>query len=237
MLGAALGYPGQAVRAVERLDRAQAAARRLRRRRRLDQPARRVGRRHPRSAAAVRARARALFLRRPVQQRRPTGGAHFDTTAVEILAQTSRRITHFVAGLGTSGTFMGTGRRLRAGEARRAADLGAAGRPLPRPRRPQAHGVGDRAADLRPDARRRSGHRRHRRGVGDGAAAGARGRRLRRRLRRRGAGRHAARRRARRRGVFVTIIPDSGERYLSERQMDARHDRRRRRPVRRGADS
>ncbi|MEO5822552.1 MAG: cysteine synthase family protein [Vicinamibacteraceae bacterium] len=39
--------------------------------------------------------------------------AHYDTTAVEILAQTGGRITHFIAGLGTSGTFMGTGRRLR----------------------------------------------------------------------------------------------------------------------------
>jgi S-sulfo-L-cysteine synthase (O-acetyl-L-serine-dependent) len=40
-------------------------------------------------------------------------GAHYDTTGPEILAQTEGRITHFVAGLGTSGTFMGTGRRLR----------------------------------------------------------------------------------------------------------------------------
>jgi cysteine synthase B len=39
--------------------------------------------------------------------------AHFDTTGPEILAQTAGRITHFVAGLGTSGTFVGTGRRLR----------------------------------------------------------------------------------------------------------------------------
>lgn len=39
--------------------------------------------------------------------------AHFDTTAPEIIEQTSGRITHFVAGLGTSGTFVGTGRRLR----------------------------------------------------------------------------------------------------------------------------
>jgi cysteine synthase B len=39
--------------------------------------------------------------------------AHYETTAPEILAQTSGRITHFVAGLGTSGTFMGTGRKLR----------------------------------------------------------------------------------------------------------------------------
>jgi cysteine synthase B len=39
--------------------------------------------------------------------------AHYRTTANEIWAQTSSRITHFVAGLGTSGTFMGTTRRLR----------------------------------------------------------------------------------------------------------------------------
>jgi cysteine synthase B len=39
--------------------------------------------------------------------------AHFDTTGPEIIEQTSGRVTHFVAGLGTSGTFMGTGRALR----------------------------------------------------------------------------------------------------------------------------
>jgi cysteine synthase B len=39
--------------------------------------------------------------------------AHYDTTAMEILAQTDGRLTHFVAGLGTSGTFIGVGRRLR----------------------------------------------------------------------------------------------------------------------------
>lgn len=39
--------------------------------------------------------------------------AHYNTTGVEIWEQTHGRITHFVAGLGTSGTFMGTGRRLR----------------------------------------------------------------------------------------------------------------------------
>ncbi len=38
---------------------------------------------------------------------------HYETTAVEIIEQTEGRITHFVAGLGTSGTFMGIGRRLR----------------------------------------------------------------------------------------------------------------------------
>lgn len=39
--------------------------------------------------------------------------AHYDSTAVEIWEQTGGRITHFVAGLGTSGTLVGTGRRLR----------------------------------------------------------------------------------------------------------------------------
>src|ERR671919_3054458 len=39
--------------------------------------------------------------------------AHYETTAPEILEQTDGRVTHFVAGLGTSGTFMGVGRRLR----------------------------------------------------------------------------------------------------------------------------
>lgn len=40
-------------------------------------------------------------------------GAHYHTTAPEIFEQTQGRITHFVAGLGTSGTFIGTARRLR----------------------------------------------------------------------------------------------------------------------------
>jgi cysteine synthase B len=39
--------------------------------------------------------------------------AHYETTAPEILEQTGGRITHFVATLGTSGTFIGTSRRLR----------------------------------------------------------------------------------------------------------------------------
>ena len=39
--------------------------------------------------------------------------AHYEGTGREIWRQTGGRITHFVAGLGTSGTFMGVGRRLR----------------------------------------------------------------------------------------------------------------------------
>jgi cysteine synthase B len=39
--------------------------------------------------------------------------AHYKSTGPEILCQTDERVTHFVAGLGTSGTLIGTGRYLR----------------------------------------------------------------------------------------------------------------------------
>ena len=39
--------------------------------------------------------------------------AHYQTTAPEIWWQTNGRITHFVAGLGTTGTFVGTSKRLK----------------------------------------------------------------------------------------------------------------------------
>jgi cysteine synthase B len=39
--------------------------------------------------------------------------AHFDATAPEIWEQTRGRVTHFLAGLGTSGTFMGVARKLK----------------------------------------------------------------------------------------------------------------------------
>jgi cysteine synthase B len=39
--------------------------------------------------------------------------AHYDSTGREIWSQTGGRITHFVAGMGTSGTFMGVTRRLK----------------------------------------------------------------------------------------------------------------------------
>jgi cysteine synthase B len=40
--------------------------------------------------------------------------AHYATTGPEIWAQTNGQVTHFVAALGTCGTFVGAGRRLRA---------------------------------------------------------------------------------------------------------------------------
>jgi len=39
--------------------------------------------------------------------------AHYNTTGPEIIAQTAGHVTHFVAGLGTTGTFMGNTRRLK----------------------------------------------------------------------------------------------------------------------------
>jgi len=38
---------------------------------------------------------------------------HYETTGVEIWKQSERKITHFISGMGTSGTFMGVSRRLR----------------------------------------------------------------------------------------------------------------------------
>ncbi|MDQ6677142.1 MAG: cysteine synthase family protein [Acidobacteriota bacterium] len=39
--------------------------------------------------------------------------AHFEATGPEIIQQTGGRVTHFIAALGTSGTFMGVTRRMR----------------------------------------------------------------------------------------------------------------------------
>ena len=39
--------------------------------------------------------------------------AHYETTGPEIWEQTEQKVTHFLAGLGTSGTFMGTSKRLK----------------------------------------------------------------------------------------------------------------------------
>jgi S-sulfo-L-cysteine synthase (O-acetyl-L-serine-dependent) len=39
--------------------------------------------------------------------------AHYLTTGPEIIRQTEKKVTHFIAGLGTTGTFTGTGKRLK----------------------------------------------------------------------------------------------------------------------------
>jgi cysteine synthase B len=51
---------------------------------------------------------------RPDQYNNPVNWqAHYHTTGLEIWEQTGGAVTHFLAGLGTSGTLMGTGRRLK----------------------------------------------------------------------------------------------------------------------------
>jgi cysteine synthase B len=146
--------------------------------------------------------------------------AHYETTALEILEQTDGRITHFIAGLGTSGTFMGVGRRLR--EYNRDIRLFSVQPDLPmhgieglkhmetaiRPGIYDPHLADE---DLRVDTERAWSFTRRLAseegilaGVSSGAAVAA-------------ALDVAARVRA---GVIVMIFPDSGTRYLSERFWD-----------------
>ena len=78
----------------------------------LTEPDGRLGRRHPRGAPALRRGTASAYFYADQYNNDANWRAHYDTTAPEILAQTDGRLTHFVAGLGTSGTFIGVGRRL-----------------------------------------------------------------------------------------------------------------------------
>ena len=142
--------------------------------------------------------------------------AHYETTAVEIIEQTAGRVTHFVAGLGTSGTFIGTGRRLR--EWRPSVQLDSV--------QPESalHGL-EGSSTWPPPLSRPSTTRRWR--IGMSVYRLKRRHELVRRLarqkeswsdHRRGAALAAALRVAEDvdRAVIVTIFPDSGDRYLSE---------------------
>ena len=196
MIGAARGYAVRLCMPEQRHARAQAHPARVRRRDGVHRSARGVRRRDPRGAPHLRGGPGAVLLPGPVQQPGQLR-AHYDTTGPEMLAQTGGRMTHFVAGLGTSGTFMGVGRFFRDDEAARPADLGAARHPAARSRGAQAHGVGDRPGHLRSGAGRR-GHARRHRGCLHAHAASRDGRGpARRHLERRGAvGRPADRRAA-----------------------------------------
>jgi cysteine synthase B len=168
-----------------------------------------------REARAIHAREPHLFY--PDQYNNDANWrAHYDSTALEIWTQSGGGVTHFVAGLGTSGTFTGTTRRLRAlNPAIQAFSVQPDG-PL--------HGIeglkhmatsivpgiyDDRLADEDLRVTTEEAHAMTRRlaaelglfaGVSSGAAAAA-----------------AARVAARHPGaVVVTIFPDGGARYLSE---------------------
>lgn len=146
--------------------------------------------------------------------------AHYATTAPEIWEQTGGRITHFVAGLGTSGTFVGTARRLKELNPRIRAisvqpDSGFHGleglKHMPTAIVPAIYdpSLADENMEVRTEDAQETAKRLAREeGILAGVSAGA--------------ALWASLEIARRlpqgeRAVIVTIFPDSGERYLSER--------------------
>ena len=143
--------------------------------------------------------------------------AHFDGTGPEIIEQTGGRVTHFVAGLGTSGTFMGTGRALRRFNPAIRLDFVSARLAVPWARRAEAHGrrrscrriYDETLADEDLRVGTEEAHRLVRRlareegllvGISSGAALAA--------------SLQVARRLTK--GVVVTVFPDGAEKYLSE---------------------
>ena len=98
--------------------------------------------------------------------------AHYEGTAVEILEQTGGSVTHFIAGLGTTGTFVGTSRRLKEHDPVDPHHRGAARGFVPRAGRPEAHPDRDRAEDLGSEPRRRDLGLPHRARLRPGARRG-----------------------------------------------------------------
>lgn len=143
--------------------------------------------------------------------------AHVETTGPEILRQTGGRVTHFVAGLGTSGTLVGVGRALKAA---RPTVTVAAVQPdsafhgiegwkhMPTAIRPGI--FDDTVADLNLAVSTEAAHAMTRRlareeglfvGISAGAAVAA----------------TLELARTVPAGVFVTVLPDSGVKYVSDR--------------------
>ena len=182
---------GEVVPARERQPRAQADPAGVRRRARADQSARGHRRRDSRGAPAGR-RAIPTAISIQISTATTATGARTSTRpAPEIIEQTSGRMTHFVAGLGTSGTFVGTGAAAAAVQPGDQADLVSARLAVSR-----AGGLKHMASAMVPaiydpsladeDLRRQ-----HRRRASAGAAAGARRGTAGRHFVRRRAGRHA----------------------------------------------
>ena len=146
--------------------------------------------------------------------------AHYNGTALEIWQQTGERLTHFVAGLGTSGTFVGTTRRLKELNPRircisMQPDSGFHGleglKHMPTAMVPPIYdpSVADENMEVQTEHGQQTAKRLAREegilaGVSAGAALWAC---------------LAVARRIRRdeRALIVTVFPDSGEKYLSER--------------------
>ena len=85
----------------------------------------------------------------------PTGRRISTAPRSRFWSRPAARITHFVACMGTSGTFMGNSRRLKRDLPGITVHFGAALLRLPRPGRLEAHADGDRARHLRSLDRRR----------------------------------------------------------------------------------
>ena len=107
---------------------ASASCARLRRRARAHRPGRRHRRRDPQGRASCTRPSRSATSI-PTSTTTPrTGGRTTDTTGTEIWRQTGGRVTHFVAGLGTSGTFMGIGAAAQGVQPRRSSCICGAAR-------------------------------------------------------------------------------------------------------------
>ena len=152
------GLPGDAGDAGQRLVGAAQDQRGLRHQAGLLQPDGGLGRRHqPVPPAGRREPERYFYPNQYGNESNPRG--HYEGTGREIWEQTGGRVTHFVAGIGTSGTVMGTSRRLKAYSRRGEVLRRRAGRGPARPRGAQAHGQLDRARHLPPrGAGRRAAH-------------------------------------------------------------------------------
>ena len=136
---------GEAVRAGERQPRAQADPARARRRADPDRPAGEHRRRDSRGAAAATPRIRTATSTRTSTATTATGARTTTRPRRKSSSRPAAALTHFVAGLGTSGTFVGTGRRLRKFNPGDQADLVSAATRRFTASRAEAHGVGDRA--------------------------------------------------------------------------------------------
>ena len=113
MIGAAQGFPGHAVHAGKCFGRAQAHSARLRRQHYLHRSGRRLRRRHSHAARELYAKHPDKYFYADQYSNDANWQAHYHGTANEIWQQTEGRVTHFVSMLGTSGTFVGTTRRLK----------------------------------------------------------------------------------------------------------------------------
>ena len=138
LVGRARGYDVELVMPANVSPARRRALRGLRREAGGDRSAARRRRRHHRVRELVAQAPERYFY--ADQYRSPANPlAHYRGTGPELWEQTEGRLTHFVAGLGTSGTVMGTGRFLRERDPRRPGGGGAARRRPPRPGGAEAH--------------------------------------------------------------------------------------------------